>query len=98
MKMVPSFQEHEVDKFFHHFENLHWPSGVRTTLLQSVLIGKAREVYSALSVEHSTDYGTDLMQRRTCEWCARESNPFCTRISSILHRKPCSKETLAPGT
>jgi len=25
-------------------------------LLQSVLIGKAREVYSALSVEQSTDY------------------------------------------
>ena len=60
VKMVPSFQEHEVDKFFLHFEkiaaNLHWPSGVRTMLLQSVLIGKAREVYSALSVEQSTDY------------------------------------------
>ena len=60
VKMVPSFQEHEVEKFFLHFEkiaaNLHWLSGARTMLLQTVLIGKAREVYSALSVEQSTDY------------------------------------------
>ena len=61
VKMVPSFQEHEVDKFFLHFENLHWPSGARTMLLQSVLIGKAREVYSALSVEQSTDYDRSFM-------------------------------------
>ena len=69
VKMVPSFQEHEVDKFFLHFEkiaaNLHWPSGARTILLQSVLIGKAREVYSALSVEESTDY--DLVKVKSCE-------------------------------
>ena len=66
VKMVPSFQEHEVDKFFLHFEkiaaNLHWPSGARTMLLQSVLIGKAREVYSALSVEQSTAY--DLVKSK----------------------------------
>ena len=60
VKLVPPFQEHEVDKFFLHFEkiatNLHWPSEVQAMLLQSVLIGKAREVYSALSVEQSADY------------------------------------------
>ena len=45
VKLVPPFQEHEVDKFFLHFEkfatNLHWPSEVQAMLLQSVLIGKA---------------------------------------------------------
>ena len=31
-------------------------------------------------------YGTDLMQRRTHEWHALESNPLSTKISSIHHR------------
>ena len=52
--------EQEVDKFFSHFEkvaaNLHWPSESHTMLLQSVLIGKACEVYSALSLEQSAAY------------------------------------------
>jgi len=56
---VPQFTK-QVDKFFLHFENvaanLHWPSESHTMLLQSVLIGKVREVYSALSVEQSADY------------------------------------------
>ena len=60
VRLVPQFQEQEVDKFFLHFEkvatSLHWPSESRTMLLQSVLVGKAREVYSALSVEQSADY------------------------------------------
>ena len=32
------------------------PKGVWTLLLQSTLIGKAREVYSAFSVNQSSDY------------------------------------------
>lgn len=60
IRLVPQFHEQEVDKFFLHFEkvatSLHWPPGSRTMLLQSVLVGKAREVYSALSVEQSADY------------------------------------------
>ena len=31
-------------------------------------------------------YGTDLMQRRTREWATLESNPLCSKISSIQHR------------
>ena len=31
-------------------------------------------------------YGTDLMQHRTHEWHALESNPLSTKISSIHHR------------
>ena len=57
---VPLFQDTEVDKYFLHFENivssLEWPKEVWTLLLQSLLLGKAREVYSALLVDQSLDY------------------------------------------
>ena len=60
IRLVPPFQEKEVDKYFVHFEkiatSLEWPKEVWTLLLQSVLIGKAREIYSALPVERSTQY------------------------------------------
>ena len=48
IRLVPPFQEKEVDKYFLHFEkiaeNLNWPKEHWTLLLQSVLIGKAREL------------------------------------------------------
>ena len=60
IKLVPKFNEKDVEKFFLHFEKLaesmEWSKSIWTVLLQSVLIGKAQEVYSALSVEQSTDY------------------------------------------
>ena len=60
IRFVPSFQDSEVDKYFLHFEkvasSLEWPKEVWTLLLQSTLIGKAREVYSALSVDQSSNY------------------------------------------
>ena len=60
IQFVPQFQEKEVNKFFLHFEkvatSLAWPKEVWMMLLQSVLTGKAREVYSALSVEQSAQY------------------------------------------
>ena len=59
---VPPFQEKEVDKYFLHFEkvaeNLNWPKEHWTLLLQSVLIGKAREIYTQLGVEQSHHYET----------------------------------------
>ena len=62
IRFVPPFQEKEVDKYFLHFEkiatSLDWPKDVWTLLLQSVLTGKAREIYSALSVEQSSRYDT----------------------------------------
>ena len=49
-----------MDKFFLHFEKvattLHWPLESHTMLLQSILVGKVREVYLALSLEQSADY------------------------------------------
>ena len=55
IRLVPPFQEKEVDKYFLHFEkvaeNLKWPKEHWTLLLQSVIIGKAREIYTQLTVE-----------------------------------------------
>ena len=60
IRLFPPFQEKAVDKYFLHFEknaeNLKWPKGHWTLLLQSVVIGKAREVYTQLSLEQSSDY------------------------------------------
>jgi len=60
IRIVPPFQEKEVDKYFLHFEkvatSLTWPKEVWMVLLQIVLVGKAREVYSAMSVEQSGQY------------------------------------------
>ena len=65
VKFVPSFSETEVDKYFLHFEkvaqSLKWPRDSWTLLLQSGLVGKARAVYSALSVEESAQYDTVKM-------------------------------------
>ena len=62
IRMVPPFQEREVDKYFLHFEkvaaNCHWPKESWTMLLQSVLVGKAREIFSQLSVEDSANFDT----------------------------------------
>ena len=47
IKLVPKFQEENVDQFFLHFEkvanNFKWPKESWAVLLQSVLLGKARE-------------------------------------------------------
>ena len=62
IRLVPSFQKKEVDKYFLHFEkvaeNLKWPKEHWTLLLQSVIIGKAREIYTQLTVEQSSSYDT----------------------------------------
>ena len=60
VRLVPPFQEKEVDKYFLHFEkianSMKWPVDKLTLLLQSVLIGKARDIYSSLSVDQISDY------------------------------------------
>ena len=52
IRLVPPFPEKEVDKYFLHSKE-HW-----TLLLQSVIIGKAREIYTQLTVEQSSSYDT----------------------------------------
>ena len=60
VKLVPQFNESDIDKYFQHFEkiakNLHWPENVWSTLRQSALKGKAQETFAALSVDDSSDY------------------------------------------
>ena len=60
IKLVPPFHEADIDKYFLHFEkvaqNLEWPKKHWPMLLQSVLVGKAREIYTQLSVEQALDY------------------------------------------
>ena len=62
IRLVPPFQEKEADKYFLHFEkvaeNLKWPKEHWTLLLQSVIIGKAREIYTQLTVQQSSSYDT----------------------------------------
>ena len=60
IRLVPPFQEKGVDKYFAHFEkvadSLNWPKESWVLLLQSVLVGKAQEIYGSLSVEQSSNY------------------------------------------
>ena len=60
IRLVPPFQEKEVDKYFAQFEkvadSLNWPKESWVLLLQSVLVGKAQEIYGSLSVQQSSNY------------------------------------------
>ena len=62
IRLVPPFQEKEVGKYFLLFEKvaekLNWSKEHWTLLLQSVLIGKAREIYTQLGFEQSHHYET----------------------------------------
>ncbi len=52
IRLVPPFQEQDVDKYFLHFEkvakNLKWPKEHWALLIQCVLKGKAQEIYTQL--------------------------------------------------
>ena len=60
IRLVPPFQEKEVDKYFAQFEkvadSLNWPKESWVLLLQNVLVGKAQEIFGSLSVEQSFNY------------------------------------------
>ena len=62
VRLVPPFNESEVDKYFQHFErvaqNLKWPTDQWPLLLQSVLRGKAQEAYTALPISECVDYNS----------------------------------------
>ena len=102
IRSVPPFQEKEVDKYFLHFEkvaeNLNWPKEHWTLLLQSVLIGKAREIYTQLGVEQSHHYETvkelilkcyELVPeayRQKFRNCKKDSNQ--THVESARNKEP----------
>ena len=59
-RLVPKFEEANVDENFVHFErtalNLGWSRGCWPVLLQTVLTGKAQRVYATLPTENCADY------------------------------------------
>ena len=112
IRLVPPFQEKEVDKYFLHFEkvaeNLNWPKEHWALLLQSVLIGKAREIYTQLGVEQSHHYetvkelilkGYELVPeayRQKFRNCKKDSNQthveFARNKEQLFDRWCCSKK------
>ena len=112
IRLVPPFQEKEVDKYFLHFEkvaeNLNWPKEHWTLLLQSILIGKAREIYTQLGVEQSHHYetvkelilkGYELVPeayRQKFRNCKKDSNQthveFARNKEQLFDRWCCSKK------
>ena len=99
IKLVPPFLEQDVDKYFLHFEkvayNLKWPKEYWSMLLQSVLVGRAREIYTQLSVEQASSYDTlkDLIlksyelvpeaYRQKFRSCEKESNQTYVEFARI---------------
>lgn len=62
LRLLPSFDESDPDTYFTLFERIAdsraWSDLDRTTLLQCVFTGKAREAFSSLSVADSRVYAT----------------------------------------
>ena len=60
IRLVPKFDEQDIETFFSTFEKyahrLEWPTEYWTLMLQSVFVGKAQKVCSELSIEQSSDY------------------------------------------
>ena len=60
IRLVPPFNENEVDKFFAHFERvatiMKWPRNVWPIILQCVFKGKAQQAYSSLALDDAADY------------------------------------------
>ena len=90
IKSVPPFQDADVDKYFLHFKkvasNLNWPEDYWVMLLQSVLIGKAREIYTQLSEEQAASYDTvkDLILKgyEIVPEAYRQKFKNCEKVSS----------------
>ena len=59
-RLVPKFEEANVDGYFAHFErtalNLGWPKECWSMLLQTVLTGNAQRAYATLPTENCADY------------------------------------------
>lgn len=60
LRLVPKFDERDVDTFFALFERVAdfrgWPDEERTLMLHCVFTGKAQEVYSSMSAEDCMVY------------------------------------------
>ena len=61
MSLVQKFDEREVEKYFLMFEkvdkSMEWPTDMYCLFLQSVLTGRATDIYCVLSTDQCSDYG-----------------------------------------
>jgi hypothetical protein len=96
IRLVPKFQEKAVDEYFPKFEkvaeNLKWPKKYWSTLLQSVLIEKAAQVYSSLAIADSSDYDKVKAAILTLSsWCrkliGRSFDGTCIRNLTIRKKE-----------
>ena len=113
IRLVPPFQEVEVDKYFLHFEkvaeNLTGPKNYWTMLLQSVIMGEAREIYTQLSVQQASNYdsvkqfilkGYEIVpeayrQRfRNCEKESKQTYVEFARTKEQLFDRWCSSQKI----
>ncbi|XP_070552082.1 uncharacterized protein [Ptychodera flava] len=113
-RLVPPFQEKDVDKYFLHFEkiaqSLNWPKESWSMLLQSALVGKAREIYIQLSVEQASNYdsvkelilkGYELVPEayrqkfRDCEKVKDQTYVEFARTKEQLFDRWCSSEKVS---
>ncbi len=83
MSLVQKFNEREVEKYFLMFEkvakSMEWLTDIYCLFLQSVLTGKAKDVYCALSTDLCANYG--LVKERILQ--AYELVPKVYRRSSV---------------
>ena len=86
-RLVPKFEEANVDGYFAHFErtalNLGWPKECWSMLLQTVLTGKAQRAYATLPTENCADY--DLVKAAVLK--SFELVPEAYRQKFRTHRK-----------
>ena len=73
--------------FFFHFEkvaeNLTWPKEHWALLLQSVIIGKARGIYTQLTVEQSSSY--DSVKQLTLKAHELVPEAYCKKKNEQTH-------------
>ena len=62
MRLVPKFNEHDVETYFRSFEkitkSLSWPEKYWPLLMQNTFVGKAQKVYATLLEEPCSKYAT----------------------------------------
>ena len=84
---MPKCSEKAVDKYFPQFEkiaqNLKWPKPYWSSMLHNCFMGKAAEVYSALSSEQSSDY--DIVKKEILK--AYELVPEAYRQKCSAYKK-----------
>ena len=93
-------------------ENLKWPKEHWTLLLQSVIIGKAREIYTQLTVEQSSSYDTvkvlilkayELVPEayrqkfRKCKKVNEQTHVEFARTKEQLFDRRCSSKKIGSG-